>query len=186
MILVATILPNSDQKVFILSQEILKAIISVANVCGLHVVLKKTKCNTDQKVLAIGLGWAFVDALFRRLLPLWMGAKGTEFDWQYIQMGVDSNITLVSSVTLTCLTWMAFSTKSKDTDQIFKDQMPILLALIACALFVPVVTGYLLHRVALDPWVVIGIQGACAVALALATRALYERNKTVLSMKKSN
>lgn len=32
-----------------------------------------------------------------RCLPLWVGARGIEFDWKYIQMSFDSNISLVSS-----------------------------------------------------------------------------------------
>jgi hypothetical protein len=30
-----------------------------------------------------------------RFLPLWVGARGVEFDWKYIQMSFDSNIALV-------------------------------------------------------------------------------------------
>jgi len=33
---------------------------------------------------------------WNRFLPLWVGARGTEFDWKYIQMSLDSNIALVS------------------------------------------------------------------------------------------
>jgi hypothetical protein len=32
-----------------------------------------------------------------RFLPLWVGARGIEFDWKYIQMSLDSNIALVRS-----------------------------------------------------------------------------------------
>lgn len=35
-----------------------------------------------------------------RCLPLWVGARGIEFDWKYIQMSFDSNISLVSSCAL--------------------------------------------------------------------------------------
>ena len=31
-----------------------------------------------------------------RFIPLWVGARGTEFDWKYIQMSLESNINLVS------------------------------------------------------------------------------------------
>ena len=30
-----------------------------------------------------------------RVLPLWVGARGVEFDWRYIQMSFDSNVSLV-------------------------------------------------------------------------------------------
>jgi hypothetical protein len=32
------------------------------------------------------------------LLPLWVGARGIEFDWRYIQLSLDSNISLVCFV----------------------------------------------------------------------------------------
>ena len=28
-------------------------------------------------------------------VPLWVGARGIEFDWRHVQMGLDSNISLV-------------------------------------------------------------------------------------------
>lgn len=31
-----------------------------------------------------------------RVVPLWVGARGVEFDWKYIQMSFDANISLVS------------------------------------------------------------------------------------------
>ena len=35
--------------------------------------------------------------LFFRVVPLWVGARGVEFDWKYIQMSLDSNVSLVST-----------------------------------------------------------------------------------------
>ena len=33
-----------------------------------------------------------------RLLPLWVGARGIEFSWKYIQLSFEANISLVSCV----------------------------------------------------------------------------------------
>ena len=41
------------------------------------------------------LGWASSEAIATRFLPLWFGARGTEFDWKYIQMSFISNFNLV-------------------------------------------------------------------------------------------
>ncbi len=35
-----------------------------------------------------------------------MGARGIEFDWKYIQKSLDSNISLVHFLTLSCLVWL--------------------------------------------------------------------------------
>lgn len=37
-----------------------------------------------------------IQTYYFRLLPLWVGARGIEFDWKYMQMSLDSNICLVS------------------------------------------------------------------------------------------
>ena len=42
------------------------------------------------------IGWGLSEALATRLLPLWFGARGTEFNWKYIQSSFECNINLVS------------------------------------------------------------------------------------------
>ena len=42
------------------------------------------------------LGWATAEVVMTRLVPLWVGARGVEFDWKYIQMSFDANVSLVS------------------------------------------------------------------------------------------
>ena len=38
-----------------------------------------------------------------RLLPLWVGARGIEFSWKYIQLSFEANISLVSDNKFVCL-----------------------------------------------------------------------------------
>jgi hypothetical protein len=40
-------------------------------------------------------GWAFADSVLHRLAPLWIGARGLEFTWEYIFQGVEANANLV-------------------------------------------------------------------------------------------
>ena len=46
------------------------------------------------------LGWATAELIMTRLVPLWVGARGVEFDWKYIQMSFDANVSLVSDTHL--------------------------------------------------------------------------------------
>ncbi|KAJ7375540.1 hypothetical protein OS493_040526, partial [Desmophyllum pertusum] len=46
------------------------------------------------KVLVAGVGWATAELVMTRLVPLWVGARGVEFDWKYIQMSFDANVSL--------------------------------------------------------------------------------------------
>lgn len=50
------------------------------------------------KVLTAGVGWAGAEVLLTRFLLLWVGARGAEFDWKYIQKSLESNINLVSNI----------------------------------------------------------------------------------------
>ncbi len=42
------------------------------------------------------IGWATAELVMTKLLPLWVGARGIEFDWKYMQMSFDANVALVS------------------------------------------------------------------------------------------
>ena len=46
--------------------------------------------------VVVALGWATAELIMTRLVPLWVGARGVEFDWKYIQMSFDANVSLVS------------------------------------------------------------------------------------------
>ena len=43
-------------------------------------------------------GWAFADSVLHRLAPLWVGARGLEFTWDYILQGLEANANLVIQV----------------------------------------------------------------------------------------
>lgn len=42
-------------------------------------------------------GWAFVESLTRYLIPLSFKLRSPEFDWESVEMGVNSNASLVGS-----------------------------------------------------------------------------------------
>jgi hypothetical protein len=56
--------------------------------------------------MVAGLGWAFAEFLLTRVLFLWVGARGVEFDWRYLHKSFESNVALVHFMTLACLIWM--------------------------------------------------------------------------------
>ncbi|KAJ0086774.1 hypothetical protein Patl1_09050 [Pistacia atlantica] len=80
-------------------QELLKALIGFIDVAGLYFALTQlTHRNISQnhKFQAVGLGWAFADSVLHRLAPLWVGARGLEFTWDYILQGLEANANLVN------------------------------------------------------------------------------------------
>ena len=73
----------------------MKLTIDLADLAGIYLVMQRMAAKGQVKVMATGLGWAFADLLLTRVIFLWVGARGIEFDWKYIQKSFDSNITLV-------------------------------------------------------------------------------------------
>ncbi|KAG0579416.1 hypothetical protein KC19_4G097000 [Ceratodon purpureus] len=71
---------------FDLPQELLKGLIGFLDVAGLYYALTQVShrsISQTHKFQAVALGWAFADAVLHRLAPLWVGAKGLEFTWEY-------------------------------------------------------------------------------------------------------
>lgn len=85
------------------SQEFLKATVDLADLVGIHVVMTRVAGKGETKFLVAGLGWASAELLMTRFVPLWVGARGMEFDWRYVQLSFDSNISLVSAVSISSL-----------------------------------------------------------------------------------
>lgn len=83
-------------------QEFLKSSIDLADLVGILLVLNGIPGKGHAKVLTAGIGWAAAEVLLTRFLLLWVGARGAEFDWKYIQKSLESNINLVRSYCL-CL-----------------------------------------------------------------------------------
>lgn len=77
-------------------QEFLKCTIDIADLLGLAVVLSRIPGKGHSKLITAGLGWATAEVILTRGLMLWVGARGAEFSWLYIQKCLESNISLVN------------------------------------------------------------------------------------------
>ncbi|KAI9127219.1 hypothetical protein K1719_001778 [Acacia pycnantha] len=54
--------------------------------------------SQNHKFQAVGLGWAFADSVLHRLAPLWVGARGLEFTWDYILQGLEANANILGNL----------------------------------------------------------------------------------------
>ncbi|KAL5153727.1 Transmembrane protein 147 [Glycine soja] len=97
--------------------EFLKALIGFIDVVGLYFALTQlTHRNISQnhKFQAVGLVcWAFADFVLHRLAPLWVGARGLEFTWDYILQGLEANANLLLSISLVALGSLMWLQKNK-------------------------------------------------------------------------
>ncbi|KAJ0024020.1 hypothetical protein Pint_08872 [Pistacia integerrima] len=120
-------------------QELLKALIGFIDVAGLYFALTQlTHRNISQnhKFQAVGLGWAFADSVLHRLAPLWVGARGLEFTWDYILQGLEANANLVLSISLAALGSLMWLRKNKP-----KTLIPIIYACAGIVATMPSITS---------------------------------------------
>lgn len=60
-----------------------------------HLTLVTYRFFFGTETLFPNAGWAFADSVLHRLAPLWVGARGLEFTWDYILQGLEANANLV-------------------------------------------------------------------------------------------
>jgi hypothetical protein len=89
-----------------LIQEIVKTIIASLDIIGIYLILNRAVGDKEIKILGIGLGWSLGENILSRLAPLWMGARGLEFEWKYIQMAILSNINMLFYISLVTLVFL--------------------------------------------------------------------------------
>lgn len=77
-------------------QEFLRCSVDIADLLGFAVILSRIPGKRHSKLITAGLGWAAAEVILSRGIMLWVGARGTEFSWIYIQKSLESNVLLVS------------------------------------------------------------------------------------------
>ncbi|KAK9216632.1 hypothetical protein WN944_008642 [Citrus x changshan-huyou] len=143
-------------------QELLKALIGFIDVAGLYFALTQlTHRNISQnhKFQAVGLGWAFADSVLHRLAPLWVGARGLEFTWDYLLQGLEANANLVLSISLAALGSLMWLRKNKP-----KTLIPIIYACAGIVATMPSITRFVLQPslIVLVNTLIILIYGLCS------------------------
>merc|ERR1719412_1307341 len=112
MLFLATFFPMSDveegegEHKFDFLNDLLRATVDMADLVGIYFVMARVAGRGSVKVLVAGLGWGFAELVLTRLVFLWVGARGVEFDWKYIQKSFDANISLLHFISLSALVAM--------------------------------------------------------------------------------
>merc|ERR1712071_715653 len=83
---------EQEEVPFIFIMEFLKLTVDLVDLFGLHFIIQRVSGKSQVKIMVAGLGWAFADFLLTRVLFLWVGARGVEFDWKYLQKSFESNV----------------------------------------------------------------------------------------------
>jgi len=95
MILLASFIPDMDNKSRDLTQELMKIVIAMIEIVAMSLTYQfAMRGERTEKVLALGLGWATAESALMRFFPLWFGARQIEFEWTWIAMAVEANLSI--------------------------------------------------------------------------------------------
>ncbi|KAH9692727.1 transmembrane protein 147 [Citrus sinensis] len=188
LVCLATFLKVSENDNFDPYQELLKALIGFIDVAGLYFALTQlTHRNISQnhKFQAVGLGgkrfffnlfvtacelscWAFADSVLHRLAPLWVGARGLEFTWDYLLQGLEANANLVLSISLAALGSLMWLRKNKP-----KTLIPIIYACAGIVATMPSITSYLRRGLGWQFPKVVGFELFTSLVMAFISWQLF-------------
>jgi hypothetical protein len=171
LVCLATFLQVSETEVFDPYQEALKAMIGFIDVAGLYFALAQlTHRNISQnhKFQAVGLGWAFADSVLHRLAPLWVGARGLEFTWDYVLQGLEANANLVFTISLAALGSLMWLRKNKP-----KSLIPIIYTCAVIIATMPSITSYLRRVMGWHFPKVVGFELVTSLAMAVISCQLF-------------
>lgn len=139
----------------------------LADLVGLYLVIQRVAGKGQVKVLVAGLGWAFAELVLTRVIFLWVGARGIEFDWKYIQNSFDANINLMHYVTLACLVWLW------TRRDIQKSIVPALIIVGVMCSYKTLVLDWFIHSFGLGAWSALAYKALATSGLGLVTLQMY-------------
>ncbi|XP_010941886.1 uncharacterized protein [Elaeis guineensis] len=171
LVCLATFLNVSENDSFDPYQELLKVLINFIDVAGLYFALTQlTHRNISQthKFQAVGLGWAFADSVLHRLVPLWVGARGLEFTWEYIYQGLEANANLVLNLSLAALGSLMWLRKNKP-----RTLIPIIYACAGVLATMPSITSYLRRALGWQTSKLVGFELFSSLMMAFISWQLF-------------
>nr|CAD7407627.1 unnamed protein product [Timema cristinae]CAD7412798.1 unnamed protein product [Timema poppensis]CAD7427364.1 unnamed protein product [Timema monikensis] len=170
MLVLATFFPasdGSDQGKIDFVAEFLKATVDLADLAGMYLVLMGIPGKAHAKVLTAGIGWAGAENLLSRFLLLWVGARGAEFDWIYIQKSLESNISLVHNITTVTLVWLW------SRHDLNRSLLPLVTAMLLVCSYKPVLMELLIYTTTTGPWLALLVRAVFTLCLGVTTLQIY-------------
>ncbi|XP_052804137.1 transmembrane protein 147-like [Mya arenaria] len=169
MLILATFFPTTEIQTSGLDVlgELMKCTVDIADLVGMYFVMSRIAGKGQLKFMVAGIGWATAELVMTRFLPLWVGARGVEFDWKYVQMSFDSNISLVHHICTAMLVWLY---KRNDLNKSF---VPVVLSLLALSCYRPLIVEILIHAVGLGSWMLLFTKGLFTCLVGTVTLNMY-------------
>ncbi|KAF7991499.1 hypothetical protein HCN44_008811 [Aphidius gifuensis] len=170
MLALATFFPTTDNTVqegFEFFGEFSKYSIDLLDLVGIFLVLNRIPGKGHAKILTAGVGWAGAEVLLTRFLLLWIGARGAEFDWRYIQKSLESNILLIQHITTACLVWLW---SRHDLRRVL---VPLVITMLILTVYRPLTVDILSSMLLISPWTSLLIKAIVTLGTGGITLNLY-------------
>lgn len=152
---------------FFCLQEFFKATVDLADLIGMYIVLSGIPGKGHAKVLTAGIGWATAEVILSRAILLWVGARGAEFDWKYIQKCLDSNISLIQHITTVTLIWLW---SRHDLNKSFR---PLVIVLLLFSSYKAMMMDLLIQTIGCGLWAALLWKLFVTVGVGLTTLQIY-------------
>lgn len=178
MLFLATFFPMPDteeeeavQK-FDFMHDFFRATVDLVDLVGIYLIMQRVAGKGSVKILVAGLGWAMAELVLTRLVFLWVGARGVEFHWRYIQKSLDANISLVHCITLAALVWI-WSRKESSAAATSTGAAGVLMLVIALACYKGVIVAAVGQFLQLGSWATLLQDVLVTACLGLVTLQIY-------------
>ncbi|XP_050347345.1 transmembrane protein 147 [Nymphalis io] len=170
MLLLATFFPDSDNvqgAEYDIFLEILKATVDLADLLGLYFALNSIPGKGHAKILTAAIGWASAEVLVTRSILLWVGARGSEFDWRYVRSCAESNVALLQHASTAALVWLW--TRS----DLPRKHFPIVVTLLAISPYKSLIEEAIASIFSLSAWALLGLRTVHTTVIGLTALAMY-------------
>ncbi|XP_030833468.1 transmembrane protein 147 [Strongylocentrotus purpuratus] len=169
MMILATFFPTSEGGVNHLDimGEFMKSTIDLGDLIGFYFIMNSISAKGELKFLVAGVGWATAELIMTRVVPMWVGARGTEFDWKYIQLSLESNVNLVQHISTAALVWLW------SRHDLNKSVQPIVVTLLALSSYKPLVVEILIHAAGLGSWTLLLAKSFFTFGVGFVALQLY-------------
>jgi len=170
MMVLATFFPSLDStgsNGMNVLNEVLKTTVDLGDLVGLYIIINRTIGKPELKVMIATMGWGGAQAVFSNLFSFWFGARSQEFDWKYIQLAVDSNITLAHVMSMAALVWIWTRT---DLNQ---NLYPLVSMSLVLCVFRDLIIQLLTQSLVLSPWFTLLFKGISTVFMGLFSLQIY-------------
>uniref|UniRef100_A0A8D8RDW6 BOS complex subunit TMEM147 n=1 Tax=Cacopsylla melanoneura TaxID=428564 RepID=A0A8D8RDW6_9HEMI len=178
MLILATFVPTTDNVVEGVDMfgDLIKLSIDLIDYVGKYLVLSSIPGKGHAKILTAGVGWAGAEVILTRFLDLWVGARGAEFDWKYIQNSLDSNICLVHHVATVTLVWLW------SRHDLNRSAFPIVVMLLSACAYKQFLFDFLYNYLHFTRWNLLLVNALFTSVVGVITLNIYSNMAKVIGL----